>query len=36
MPGQALEPGSAEQLAGSPPGPRLFAAAGQQRGQEQG
>ena len=36
MPGHTLEPGSAEQLAGSPPGARLSAPPGQQRGQQQG
>jgi hypothetical protein len=36
MPGHALEPGSAEQLAGAEPGPRLAPAPGQQRGQEHG
>jgi len=36
MPGQAVEPGSRKQLAGSPRGPRFSAPPGQQRGPEQG
>ncbi len=36
VPGQVLEPGGAEQAAGSLPGPRLCAPPGEQGGQEQG